>query len=116
MAKNEELEARIQQLETRLEAVEAVEEIRCLKARYGELVDSRYGDKGPKDPEEIGRIADEIVLLFAKDAVWDGGEELGLWQRISSTAAPGDELLVRTGPAGPPAARRLSTPLSQLHG
>lgn len=80
MAKRKELEERLDELEARLEAVEAVEEIRRLKARYGELVDSRYGEQGPRPPKEIARIADEIVLLFAEDAVWDGGERLGAWR------------------------------------
>ena len=74
------LEARIAELEGRLAAVEAVQEIHNLKARYADLVDSRYTQQGPKPAEEVARIADEIVALFSTDAVWDGGEELGCWQ------------------------------------
>jgi hypothetical protein len=74
------LEARVRALEERLAAVEAVQEIHNLKARYGELVDSRYAKGGPRPAAELARIADEIVLLFSEDAVWDGGERLGLWQ------------------------------------
>lgn len=74
------LTARVEALERRLAAVEAVQEIANLKARYAELVDSRYTQEGPRPAEEIGRIADEIVALFSEDAVWDGGADLGCWQ------------------------------------
>jgi hypothetical protein len=74
------LEERVRALEERLAAVEAVQEITNLKARYAELVDSRYTLKGPKSAQEVGRIADEIVGLFSPDAVWDGGEDLGCWR------------------------------------
>jgi hypothetical protein len=74
------LEARVRALEERLAAVEAVQEIHNLKARYGELVDSRYTKGGPRPAAELAQIADEIVLLFSEDAVWDGGGRLGLWQ------------------------------------
>lgn len=76
----EELEARLRGLEARLEAVEAVQAIHNLKARYASLVDSRYTREGAKEPAEVARIADEIVALFSEDAVWDGGERLGLWR------------------------------------
>ncbi len=75
----EELAARVVALEARLAEVEAVQAIEKLKARYGELVDGRYGSEGPKSADEVGEIADEIVQLFSEDAVWDGGENLGVW-------------------------------------
>jgi len=75
----EQLEARIDSLEARLAAAEAVQAIHNLKARYANLVDARYTRKGPKDAAEVERIADEIVALFSEDAVWDGGEKLGRW-------------------------------------
>ena len=75
-----ELEERVRNLETRLAAVEAVQEIHNLKARYAELVDARYTQQGPKPAEEVAHIADEIVGLFSEDAVWDGGADLGCWQ------------------------------------
>ena len=80
MPSPEELDARIKTLEARLAEVEAVTEIQNLKALYGELVDSRYGPEGPKSAEEIDKIADQIVQLFSEDAVWDGGEDLGVWR------------------------------------
>ena len=76
----EELEARISGLETRLEAAEAVQAIHKLKARYASLVDSRYTRAGPKDAADVARAADQITALFSEDAVWDGGEDLGLWK------------------------------------
>jgi len=74
----EELEARLRGFEARLQAVEAVQAIQNLKARYASLVDSRYTRDGAVEPAELARIADEIALLFSEDAVWDGGERLGL--------------------------------------
>ena len=38
-----------------------------------ELVDARYGRKGVRPPDEVGRLADQIAALFSEDAVWDGG-------------------------------------------
>jgi hypothetical protein len=72
------LEQKLRELERRLEAVEAVQAIHNLKAHYAELVDSRYTREGPKPPEEVARIAGAIADLFCADAVWDGGERLGL--------------------------------------
>jgi hypothetical protein len=72
------LEETVRALETRLARLEAEEEIRRLKARYGELVDARYGREGPRPAPEIEPIADEIASLFSEDAVWDGGAGLGL--------------------------------------
>ncbi|MDJ0850005.1 MAG: nuclear transport factor 2 family protein, partial [Myxococcota bacterium] len=74
------VDARLDELEQRVKALEAVHAIHNLKARYAELVDSRYTLDGPRDAAEIGRIADRIVELFAEDAVWDGGERLGAWR------------------------------------
>ncbi len=48
-------------LEHRLRRVEALEEIRLLKARYCDLCDDGYP-------------ADELCELFTEDGVWDGGE------------------------------------------
>jgi hypothetical protein len=75
----EPLEARLRELETRVEALEAVHAITNLKAEYATLVDSRYTLDGPREPAELARIADRIAALFAQDAVWDGGEPLGRW-------------------------------------
>jgi len=73
-----ELEARIALLEARLLAVEDQDAIQRLKAHYGQLVDARYTRKGPKPPDELAPIADEIAALFSEDAVWDGGAGLGV--------------------------------------
>lgn len=74
------LDDRVRELEERLTEVEAVQEITRLKARYAELIDSRYTQQGPKPADEVARIADQVVALFAEDAVWDGGADLGCWQ------------------------------------
>lgn len=60
-------------LAARVEALEARESIRALKARYAELVDARYGRSGVRSPAEIAPLADAIAGLFAEDAVWDAG-------------------------------------------
>ncbi len=78
MASIEELEATVRALESRLRAVEDVEAIQRLKARYGALTDERYGPDGPKPPDELARIAGEIAALFSEDAVWDAGGKLGV--------------------------------------
>jgi len=54
-------------IEARLARVEAAEQIRALKSRYCELCDDGYD-------------ADNLAELFAEDAVWDGGEQLGRHQ------------------------------------
>jgi hypothetical protein len=72
------LERRLEALETRLRAVEDVDEIQRLKARYAQLVDARYTRAGPKPRAEIETIATDIAALFSEDAVWDGGAGLGV--------------------------------------
>jgi hypothetical protein len=52
-------------LETRIARLEAAEAIRNLKARYCELCDTGYQ-------------AAPLAALFTPDAVWDGGEALGV--------------------------------------
>ncbi len=78
MVTTPELEARLRALEGRIEALEDVEAIRRLKARYGELVDERYTGGAPRSPAELLRIADELAGLFTEDAVWDAGPALGV--------------------------------------
>ena len=56
-------------LETRLARLEAVEEIRVLKARYAAVCDTGY------DP-------DGMTPLFTTDAVWDGGDRFGRHEGI----------------------------------
>ena len=48
-------------IENRLRRLEAVDEIKLLKARYCDLCDAGYP-------------ADELCGLFTDDGVWDGGE------------------------------------------
>ena len=77
MAGNDSLEEKVRTLESRLRLLEDVEAIRQLKARYGELVDARYGREGVKEPEQLQKLAGEIADLFSADAVWEGGKALG---------------------------------------
>ena len=63
----------IVRIEARVRALEDAEAIRRLKARYADRVDARYERGGPKPPEQLGPLADEIAALFTEDAVWEGG-------------------------------------------
>ena len=65
--------ASIERLAARVRALEDVEAIRRLKARYAERVDARYERGAPRPPEQLERLADEIAALFTEDAVWEGG-------------------------------------------
>ena len=51
-------------LETRVAKLEAIEDIRRLKARYAELCDDGYKPEG-------------LSALFTADAIWDAGPEFG---------------------------------------
>ena len=77
MPGSESLEEQVRRLESRLQRLEDVEAIRQLKARYGELVDARYGREGVKPPEQLEKLAREIAELFSTDAEWEGGKALG---------------------------------------
>ena len=78
MADPGDLARRMDALERRLRAVEDVEAITRLKARYGQLVDARYDKSGPKSGPELESLARQIAELFSEDAVWDGGAGLGV--------------------------------------
>jgi hypothetical protein len=73
-------DARIEALAARVRALEDVEAIRRLKARYAELVDARYAGGEPRPVPELERLAGEIATLFTEDATWDGGAGLGICQ------------------------------------
>ncbi len=66
--------ATLEELERRIQALEDLEAIKKLKARYARLADEKYIDGMPKGERDLERIAGEMVQLFTEDAVWDGGE------------------------------------------
>ncbi len=70
----------IELLKKRIQALEDLEAIRKVKAKYGQLCDARYDIKtlGMKSEGEVKSIAREIANLFTQDAIWDGGEKLGV--------------------------------------
>ena len=80
--------AEIRALRSRLDAAEAVLAIHELKARYGDLVDSRFERGRLRDQADLTRIADAIAATFTEDGVWDGGPALG-------TATGRDEIAAR---------------------
>src|SRR5262249_14294422 len=56
---------------TRLERLEAIEDIRVLKARYADVCDTGY------DPVRMRPF-------FTEDAVWDGGPPLGRYEGVDA--------------------------------
>ena len=68
----------LRSLQTRLAVVEATLAICELKARYGELVDSRYSRGAVLPPDALEHVVNQVVELFAEDARWDGGPKLGI--------------------------------------
>lgn len=58
-------------LEARVARLEAVEEIRVLKARYADVCDTGYNP-------------DRMLPFFTQDAVWDGGERFGRYDGIDA--------------------------------
>lgn len=56
-------------LEARVAKLEAIEQIRQLKARYAKVCDTGY------DPERM-------APLFTRDAVWDGGPRFGRYEGL----------------------------------
>jgi hypothetical protein len=74
----QQLRETVERLEGRLAAVEDAQAIQNLKARYGQLADSRYDRTGVVEADALDRIAREISALFTEDAVWDGGAGLGV--------------------------------------
>lgn len=58
-------------VERRLARLEAIEEIRRLKARYADVCDTGY------DPERM-------LPFFTRDAVWDGGQRFGRYEGIDA--------------------------------
>lgn len=62
----------------RIEALEAAEAIRGLKARYAALADQKYtADYRRVDADEMRRIAQLQAECFTPDAVWHGGGDFG---------------------------------------
>ena len=82
--KIQDLERTVAALERRLATVEDAQAIQNLKARYGQLADSRYNRHGALEQSAVDRIAREIASLFSADAVWDGGAGLGLCEGRSA--------------------------------
>ncbi len=70
----------LKELEERIQALEDLEAIRRLKAKYGQLCDARYDNRKMemKSEAEVEGIARGIAALFTEDGVWDGGEKLGI--------------------------------------
>ena len=83
----DELQQRIAALEGRLAAVEGVQAIERLKARYAELVDARYSRGNVVEPAKLEEAARRIAELFTEDGVWDGGKALGVARGRDEIAA-----------------------------
>lgn len=59
------LEKGIKELARRIQAIESLEEIKKLKARYAEACDYKYN-------------LEKMMEIFTEDAVWDGGKQFGV--------------------------------------
>lgn len=72
--------ATLEELEKRIHALEDLEAIKRLKARYAQLCDAKYNSQTMtmKGEAEVDSVASEIANLFTEDAVWDGGKQFGL--------------------------------------
>jgi hypothetical protein len=81
------LAKRLDALERRLAAVEDVQAIERLKARYAQLVDARYARGAVVEPAKLAELAGQIAELFTEDGVWDGGRALGLARGRAEIAA-----------------------------
>ena len=64
----------LQEHDSRLARLEAIEDIRVLKARYADVCDTGY------DP-------DLMRPFFTEDAVWDGGRRFGRHEGIEAVCA-----------------------------
>jgi len=78
MTSIEELGARIDGLEHRVDAAESVLAIQQLKARYAELVDARFVRGRVVDRQRLVEVAGAAAELFTEAGVWDGGPGLGV--------------------------------------
>ena len=78
MKDEEPLLARIESLERRLRAVDDVQAIHRLKARYAHAVDARTPRRGERSQDVVDAAARRVAALFTEDGVWDGGKALGV--------------------------------------
>lgn len=61
-------------LEERISTLEAIEEIKRLKAFYAKCADLKYTEDHERRPqEEINAVARDQASVFTEDAIWDGG-------------------------------------------
>ena len=83
----DELTQQVAELRVRIEAVESVQAIQNLKARYARLVDERYARGKVAPDERVAAVAEQIAALFTPDGVWDGGPALGVSSGRAEIAA-----------------------------
>jgi hypothetical protein len=89
MSADSDLRDELQALRRRVESTEAVLAIQDLKARYADLVDSRFSLGRIVAPAELDSVVDAIAELFTVDGFWDGGPVLG---SAKGRAAIGEKL------------------------
>jgi hypothetical protein len=67
-------------LEERVANLEAIEEIKKLKAFYAWCADRKYTDDHERQPPaELDRVSREQASVFTEDAIWDGGPNFGVF-------------------------------------
>ena len=79
-------------LEERVRWLEAIEEIKRMKAHYAFCADAKYTEDHRRKPQdEIDRIAREQVSVFTEDAIWDNGlfgrfeGKTAIWEFLRAT-------------------------------
>ena len=79
-------------LEERVRRIEAIEEIKRMKAHYALCADAKYTEDHRRKPQdEIDRIARDQVSVFAEDAIWDNGlfgrfeGKTAIWEFLRAT-------------------------------
>ena len=64
--------------EFRMARLEAIEEVRALKAHYSALADAKYASNYERiPPDRMAVIAGQQAACFTRDAVWAGGNGFG---------------------------------------
>jgi hypothetical protein len=68
-------------LEERVRRLEAIEEIRHLKALYSRIADEKFTpDHRRKPQDDIDALVRRQAELFTEDGIWDGGPQFGVVQ------------------------------------
>ena len=68
-------QTKMENLEKRIQALEDIEAIKKLKSRYAQLADGKYSSVILNGEKNLDKIANEVVQIYAEDAIWDSKME-----------------------------------------